>query len=154
MSEFDPLKGPGAHLPMPKGLSPQIKRMLESLPAHSDLRREKDKNTPELLLYIEPRNMASAEPVIDEITTKMTAAFKEATGTEMHWRGFHHCVCGSCSDDTDYILPSGHQTNSLAVHYVAFHRNEVPEEQLDIISKFAIEPAEPTAEDMNILTLI
>src|SRR4051812_37179504 len=103
----------------------------------------------ELLLYIEPRQHISDEPVLDELTGKITAAFNAASDTGEQWRGTHPCVCGACSDNTDYILPSGHQTNSLAVHYVALHRVEVPEDQLEIISAFDLEPMDPTIENLR-----
>jgi hypothetical protein len=101
------------------------------------------------LLYIDPVSGISEEPVVDEATSKITAAFRAAKGTGTEWRGIHRCACGACSDNTDYILPSGHQTNSLAVHYVALHRAEVPADQLEIIAAFDIEPEEPTIDDFK-----
>lgn len=100
-----------------------------------------------LLLYIEPRQLAD-DPVVDEITGKITSAFRASRDTGNRWRGFHRCSCGACSDNTDYILPSGHKTNSLAIHYVSMHRKEVPSKQLDIIAGFAVEPLEPTREEL------
>lgn len=91
----------------------------------------------------------SAEPVVDELTGKITAAFRAAEDTGKRWRGFHQCVCTANSDNTDYILPSGHQTNSLAIHYVALHRGAVPEQQLEVIEGFEIEPEEPTIEEFR-----
>jgi len=101
------------------------------------------------LLYINPAMGVSIEPVIDEITGKITAAFRASTDTGELWRGVHQCACKSCSDNTDYILPSGHQTNSLAIHYASLHRSEVPEQQLEVIEGFEIEPEEPTMEELR-----
>jgi hypothetical protein len=114
-----------------------------------DVLRGSEQTPRELLLYINPMTGISDEPVMDEITSKMTSAFRAAADTGEQWRGVHQCVCGACSDNTDYILPSGHQTNSLAVHYVALHRAEVPEDQLEIISTFDLEPVNPAVEDLR-----
>jgi hypothetical protein len=103
----------------------------------------------ELLLYINPVMGVSAEPVIDEITGKITAAFRASEDTGKPWRGVHQCACRACSDNTDYILPSGHRTNSLAIHYVGLHRDEVPEQKLEIIEGFEIEPEAPTIEEFR-----
>lgn len=111
---------------------------------------EAGRNPAELLLYINPSAAISAEPNADEITQKMVAAFRSAEETGTRWRGVHQCACGACSDNTDYILPSGHQTNSLAVHYLALHRDEVPPDQLEIVEGFDSGLAEPSAEDLNI----
>lgn len=100
------------------------------------------------LLYLNPEGDISAEPVTDELTGKITAAFRASVENGIRWRGVHMCVCGACSTNTDYILPSQHQTNSLAAHYVALHREEVPEDQLEIIEGFEIEPVEPTPEEL------
>ncbi len=100
------------------------------------------KNT---LLYIEPEN-ESTKLTIDEITMKMFNAIMNHTKVGIllngkliendNWRGFHFCVCDEMSSCNDYLLPSGHITNSLCVHYVAFHRDEVPKEDLIKIKKF------------------
>lgn len=102
-----------------------------------------------LLLYIEPMLRASEQPVIDELTGKITSAFRLAKDLDRMWRGFHTCSCGACSDNTDYRLASGHQTNSLAIHYVALHRDEVPPEQLEVISGFELEAIEPSPDELK-----
>lgn len=82
-----------------------------------------------LLLYIEPTRAASPVPLVDELTRRMTAAFRLAKPFK-EWLGVHECVCGASSDNRDYQLPNGQVTNSLCVHYLAYHRQEVPAEQL------------------------
>jgi hypothetical protein len=81
------------------------------------------------VLYIEPEQLPSQEPVIDELTRGMAAAFRKATKGE-HYRGFHVCECGAHSASCDYTLPGGALTNSLCVHYLAYHRAEVSRAQL------------------------
>jgi hypothetical protein len=98
------------------------------------------------LLYIEPTQQASTEPVLDHLTRKMAAAFRGARRSEWAWCGVHECVCGALSTSSDYRLPNGEVTNALCVHYVAHHRCEVPSDQLARVGAFAFGEVEPTAE--------
>jgi hypothetical protein len=102
------------------------------------------------LLYIEPSAQTSEEPLIDETTQKMTAALRMATVSE-RWRGIHRCACGVHSDNCDYALPSGHETNSLAIHYLALHREEIPTEHLEIVDGFDYGLGEPTFDELRIV---
>jgi hypothetical protein len=101
------------------------------------------------LLYIEPTQPASAEPVLDHLTRKMAAAFRKARLSEWGSRGFHECVCGALSTSRDYRLPNGEVTNSLCVHYVAHHRSEVPAGHLARIKAFTFGEVEPPAEQLQ-----
>lgn len=101
------------------------------------------------LLYLNPSGGIEAEPVIDDLTKKITAAFRMSVENGIKWRGYHMCTCGACSTNTDYILPDPYQTNSLAIHYVGLHRSEVPEDQLEIINAFSVDPVEPTLEELK-----
>ena len=82
--------------------------------------------TSEKLLYIEPRLPPSPQPLIDELPLQMTMAFRTHPRTGVHYFGHHECSCGACSSSTDYQLKNGLWTNSLCVHYLAYHRAEVP----------------------------
>lgn len=82
------------------------------------------------MLYIEPKNPPSEEPIIDELTMKMAASLRKAALPSYQYLGFHTCVCGAKSDSTDFILPNGLLTNSLCVHYLAYHRAEIEETEL------------------------
>jgi hypothetical protein len=82
------------------------------------------------ILFIEPTHLGSTEGVQDELTAKMKQAMLSATKPEWHYKGVHICVCGAVSDNNDYFLPNGQKTNSLAVHYLEFHRDDVPESEL------------------------
>lgn len=85
------------------------------------------------ILYIEPVGAPSAEPVIDDLTRRMASAlFLGEPGPG--YRGFHTCSCGVHSSNCNYTLPNGETTNSLCVHYLAFHREDVPQEQLDRVA--------------------
>ena len=98
-------------------------------------------------LYIEPSVNTSVEPVIDELTRKMTAAFRKGVaGTR--YRGHHTCECGAHSDNTDYTLPNGECTNSLCVHYLAYHRAEVPEAQLRKVADLKCGEDDPNTKEL------
>lgn len=100
------------------------------------------------ILYIEPSRLTSAEPVIDELTKKMTSAFRLAL-PGLGYRGWHTCACGAKSSNRDYKLPNGEMTNSLCVHYLAYHRDGVPKTQLEKISTFTTGETEPTTEELS-----
>ncbi len=100
------------------------------------------------VLFIEPSAQISSEPVVDHLTRKMTAAFRLAEDVA-RFRGFHVCKCGVFSDNAEWRLPSGEETNSLAVHYLAYHRAEVPEEQLAKVEALTYGEAEPTEEELS-----
>lgn len=96
------------------------------------------------LLYIEPQRPRSAEPVIDQLTVRVAIALDNyrETGTLRNsgtfvkgraWNSVHTCSCGAKSTDVDYKLSNGMFTNSLAPHYMAWHRDEVPPDQLELV---------------------
>jgi len=106
--------------------------------------------TEDALLYIEPISWRSTEPVIDTFTLKMLCALHEAkssgrTGvlgirdgifrSGVVTRGRHVCRCGELSSNVDYQLANGETTNSLAVHYLIWHREEVTLEQLERVDQ-------------------
>lgn len=100
------------------------------------------------VLYIKPSAKVTAEPDIDKLTRKMAAAFRAARETGVHWRGYHLCRCGAASTNTDYALPGGGYTNSLCVHYLAFHRDEVPPAELAKVAALTSGEAEPDAKEL------
>lgn len=102
------------------------------------------------ILMIEPLGYASEEPVIDEATQRMTAAWRQATPSTYGYRGTHQCVCGARSDNKDYwVVVDGENrlTNSLAVHYLAYHRRDVPEHELAKVLQLPYGMADPTEEE-------
>lgn len=78
------------------------------------------------VLFIEPRKNAAKVPVQDELTTDMREAMEHAARSEYVFFGHHRCICSAASDPYDWFLNTGHKTNSLAVHYLEYHRAEVP----------------------------
>jgi len=104
------------------------------------------------LLYIEPKNPPSSEPVLDDITGKVTAAWRYRSFSDISFRGFHTHVCGGKninSDNRDHPIPGGLLTNSLAIHYIAFHRDEVPESDIALIEMIELLPEIPTKKELN-----
>jgi hypothetical protein len=101
------------------------------------------------LLFIEPSEVASTTPVIDEITRKMCAAFRKARPDDSVYAGVHECMCGAHSTSSNFHLPSGDLTNSLCVHYVAHHRSEVPPDQLARIAALAFGEDRPNEQELQ-----
>jgi len=89
---------------------------------------------PKLLLYVEPQNPKLEKTVEDELTAKMRGWMKLAKeGPRYH--GVHTNPDGYSSQSCDYMLPTGHQTHSLCVHYLANHRSEIPEAELEKVKR-------------------
>jgi hypothetical protein len=59
------------------------------------------------------------------------------------FKGVHTCCCGMRSLNQDYLLPGGFITNSLSLHYLMYHRDEVPESELAKVRKLP-DPREET----------
>ena len=82
------------------------------------------------VLFIEPNQAAARAPVQDELSAQMREAMTKARRSDYHYFGYHQCICGERSDTCDWILQTGQITNSLAVHYLEYHRHEVVESEL------------------------
>ncbi len=110
---------------------------------------------PKAFLMIEPQLPPAGEPIIDKLTRSVTALYRTSS-LDRHggYRGFHVCSCGACSDNRDHYLPGHVLTNSLCVHYVAFHRHELTTDQLGEIANILAEcgsggEAEPTEDELR-----
>jgi len=101
------------------------------------------------MLYIVPKNSPSEEPIIDELTMKMVAALRKATLPNRRSLSFHTCVCGAMSDSTDFILPNGLCTNSLCVHYLAYHRGEVEAGELWAVEGLSDGSEYPSSHELH-----
>ncbi len=100
------------------------------------------------LLFIEPRESATPQPLIDHVTRRICAAFRQSRPSDYGYEGVHSCYCGANSSACDYHLPGGELTNSLCIHYVAHHRLEVPARQLAKIESFTFGEAEPNEAEL------
>lgn len=104
-------------------------------------------NNDKILLFIEPKNQKSSEPIIDEYTIKMFNALADNDNSigyvstesifvkDRMLKGLHTCVCGVKSNPCDYLLYDKIATNWLCVHYLTYHRDEVPEDELRKVSQ-------------------
>ena len=101
------------------------------------------------LLFIIPKEPATPVPILDHLTRRMCAEFRKARCSDYAYGGVHICKCGAVSSSNDYFLSNGDLTNSLCVHYVAYHRAEVPPVQLAHIEGFAAEEVEPTERELQ-----
>ena len=109
--------------------------------------------SPAGFLMIEPSKPASAEPLIDEVTRKVVAIWRRKTWTSgtIRCRGWHTCSCGAHSDNGMHRLGDvkGPETNSLMVHYVAYHRDEVPAADLVVIEECSITGEAPSEKELK-----
>lgn len=98
-------------------------------------------------LMIEPKNgTQNKTPVVDTYTRKAAWLVHNAKVID-HFMGVHRCVCGARSDSADRWW-NGRNTNSLAAHYMALHRDEVPLEELQKLDKEVSEEVEPSFKDL------
>jgi hypothetical protein len=100
-------------------------------------------NDPKRLLFIYPRASSfTLVPVIDKLTRKMMGAWKAREHGWKEYRGFHRCTgCDAESDNREHFVVTvkGARilTNSLAIHYLALHRADVPRIDLAIVANLA-----------------
>lgn len=99
----------------------------------------------EPFLYITPKSKPTNE-VNDNLTLSMQEildSHKNKTGIfhkgkfygNCSFNGFHFCICGQRSENTDYLILNKYVTNSLCVHYLKDHRSECPQKELNIVEK-------------------
>lgn len=93
-----------------------------------------------VLLFIEPRNQKTDEPNNDKFTLFVENLFNNAYNDSskhgvvledgeffqnVSTKGHHVCKCGERSHPHDYKIADMMYTNSLAVHYLRWHRIDV-----------------------------
>lgn len=86
------------------------------------------------LLYIEPVKSPSEKPIEDNIPEMYRQIIATHGGiVNGRFRGFHTCSCNTFSDNVDWVLTNGVHYNSLGLHYLQYHREEVPQSELEKI---------------------
>lgn len=102
------------------------------------------------ILMVEPSATITPTPLIDELTRKMTAAWRQCRDSEHGYRGFHVCTCGVFSDNKDHWVGNGNGllTNSLCIHYLAFHREDIPQDELDKVCALTYGEEEPNEKEL------
>jgi hypothetical protein len=107
---------------------------------------------PDHLLFIEPGPAAEA-PVIDALTRKLAAAWLGHDVGHVGHRYTHKCSCGARSDNRDHYVRTTEgkrfKTNSLAIHYLAFHRDEVPAAELAKLEQLPVAEGNPTRTQLR-----
>jgi hypothetical protein len=104
----------------------------------------------EHLLMIHPTRAPSGEPVVDDLTRRMAGALSRADRVRPT-RGQHRCTgpgCRALSGSSDLGV-EGYVTNSLAVHYLAHHRAEVPCGELAKVATLDGPDVAPTPEQLS-----
>jgi hypothetical protein len=103
------------------------------------------------LLFIEPKKEEKLEiPLDDELSQIMKVALTEAKRGKSNYskmnempyffecrgyKGYHGTDCGERSFPADYLLKNGMITNSLAVFYLRYYRNAIPESEMEKVMK-------------------
>jgi len=79
----------------------------------------------------------------------MTAAWRRRRDSDYAAAGIHRCICGAGSDNQDHWVAGDLLTNSLCVHYLALHRDQIPEEELDKVRALPFAGEEPTINELR-----
>jgi len=112
------------------------------------------KNDSKHLLFIEPIRGPSAEPVVDDLTRRLTAAWRWRVTSVARYRGVHTNPCdpGVASDNADHYVGGpegvGMMTHSLCLRYIAYFRAEAPPAELEKVRLLPEEFADPTPEEL------
>jgi len=98
------------------------------------------------LLFCEPKNPPTEQPIEDEMTAKVDFIF-DTLVAEGGYRGFHTTPFGHNSDNKDYFHPFYEiVSNSLAPYYVRYHRADLTNSDIDNINILhailSVEPSE------------
>lgn len=120
----------------------------------NSLRGDNDEK-PVGLLYIEPKRPPSKRPTSDWYVKKMIEAMKRVKETGGfskedssfipgdRTKGWHTCSCGATSSNVDYLVsvsPHPVVTNSLCIHYLQYHSDEIPQTDLKTIQLMELLP--------------
>jgi hypothetical protein len=102
-----------------------------------------------LLLFIRPIRFPTDEPIIDELTMTLTGALRRSRVSYRRRVFFNSCICGAFSGSADRSLPGGAVTNALCLHYLAYHRAEVPAADLDAIRRIQTTMEMPSRSEID-----
>ena len=127
-------------------------------------------NAPKALLYVHPRGGPDdTTPCLDTFTCFLFYQMQCSKAVNLLCHGIavrytlsnqekHRstCACGDLqSTEYDYLLPCGLITNSLSLHYLAFHRSEIPgsewEKLLRVWGAERNRPGDLTRDDVQLL---
>src|SRR5688572_9235062 len=83
----------------------------------------------------------------------MVTALRRGKKPDYRYCGVHDCICGAHSGATDVILSNAWVTNTLCVHYLAYHRAEVPVGELDAVRSLPRGAESPTDRELVVPAL-
>lgn len=87
------------------------------------------------IMFIEPKNNKIEDAVNDEITEFAAYLQKNMKSNHDFTKGFHVSSCKKAfSDSVTYSVPLNGKkvkTHSLLLHYVQYHRSEIPESEIN-----------------------
>lgn len=107
-------------------------------------------NAHDHLLFIEPQH-APTSAVVDDYTRRVTAAWRTRVDGSARYRGTHSCTgqgCSATSGNGEHTVAGRFSTNSLAIHYVACHRSEIPTDELAKILTLPPSDVDPSAGEV------
>lgn len=97
-------------------------------------------------LMLDPKGPKSTEPIIDHMTRRVAAAIRHGLKTDQIITP-RVCQCGAKSDDVRHYV-NGVIASTLAIHYMAYHRLEVPDDELEQVGHLR-EEVEPTNSELE-----
>lgn len=88
------------------------------------------------LMMIEPEPAGKLVNLINPVLVEKGRKVLALAEDKARYRGFHTCSCGERSDNAQWILPNGVETNSLLPHYLEKHLEQVPQSEIDKLLRF------------------
>lgn len=89
-----------------------------------------------LMIHVKKKYSETKPTKYNRYVRRLSRLLRSSTEGK-HYKGFFTCCCGKRSDNCDIILKGGVITNSLAMHYLLHHYDEVPKTELEKISKLS-----------------
>lgn len=98
-------------------------------------RLERNIADPSRLLFIEPAGSPTTAPTVDRLTRVIVGILREHATVGTAYLGWHTCACGAESCTADRVIGARGVTNTLAGHYLAFHRAEIPPAEMHKVER-------------------
>jgi hypothetical protein len=91
-----------------------------------------------ILSAVYPRDGALDKPVIDDLTQKITAAWRLARHHPVSGKSVICPGCGILYTFEWRELPDGRTLSCTCVHNMAYHRHEIPPDELQVIERLEV----------------
>ncbi|GEM_PF-5825461 len=98
------------------------------------------------------KKLASDLPVIDELTRKMTAAWRK--GSQQNGQGSCTLMTCSCKVAVPWAMfligeHAEFYTSALCIHSIAYHRDEISQKDLEKVRNFPFEGEDPREGELK-----